>query len=328
MITFFISLYHTYTISLFLEAWPNQASACMRPIPYEWFHRIRSISPGLYIFSDIDRLCTEQRQQALQLCQIISEHFGNNLIWNDPSSVLDRFRLLSLLWNKGINRFRVYTIAKNEYPIQYPVFIRRTHDHSGPLTDLIMNKESFDNQLNNLLIDGEDPDQLIEEEFCDTRSNDQFFRKYSAFRIGDYIIPGHIIFSTNWVAKDGPPPESLLEEEKAYIERNPHRDALMNIFRLANIEYGRIDYGLSDGKIQVWEINTNPVLIREHHKYSQDKFLIKQRLVDEIARAFILQHKNKTNVMQQDHVVAVDLHQEANLTFLHKIERFVCPLDL
>ena len=39
---------------------------------------------------------------------------------------------------------------------------------------------------------------------------------------------------------------------------NPHRELLEHIFRDAGIDYGRIDYGLLDGRIQVWEINTNP----------------------------------------------------------------------
>ena len=35
---------------------------------------------------------------------------------------------------------------------------------------------------------------------------------------------------------------------------------LREIFDLAQIEYGRIDYGMLDGKVQCWEINTNPGL--------------------------------------------------------------------
>jgi len=31
-------------------------------------------------------------------------------------------------------------------------------------------------------------------------------------------------------------------------------------FTIAGIEYGRADYGLIDGEVQVWEINTNPAL--------------------------------------------------------------------
>jgi hypothetical protein len=35
----------------------------------------------------------------------------------------------------------------------------------------------------------------------------------------------------------------------------------MDIFARAGLEYGRIDYGLADGRLQVWEINTGPTLL-------------------------------------------------------------------
>jgi len=52
----------------------------------------------------------------------------------------------------------------------------------------------------------------------------------------------------------------LLEEELEYVRTNPHAAMLEEIFDLAGIEYGRVDYGLRDGRPQVWEINTNPAV--------------------------------------------------------------------
>jgi hypothetical protein len=49
-----------------------------------------------------------------------------------------------------------------------------------------------------------------------------------------------------------------LAEELAYIDSNPHAGILGEVCRLANIGYGRIDYSLLDGRVQVWEINTTP----------------------------------------------------------------------
>lgn len=49
--------------------------------------------------------------------------------------------------------------------------------------------------------------------------------------------------------------------ERQYVQTNPHESPLKEIFRLANIEYGRVDYSMYQGKIQVWEINTNPVIL-------------------------------------------------------------------
>jgi len=51
-------------------------------------------------------------------------------------------------------------------------------------------------------------------------------------------------------------------EEIEYLHNNPHAKWLRESLALAKISYGRIDYGLRDSKPQVWEINTNPTIIR------------------------------------------------------------------
>ncbi len=42
------------------------------------------------------------------------------------------------------------------------------------------------------------------------------------------------------------------------ILTNPHSAHLMRAFEIAGIEYGRADFGFRDGRIQIFEINTNP----------------------------------------------------------------------
>ena len=55
------------------------------------------------------------------------------------------------------------------------------------------------------------------------------------------------------------------------MQTNPHEAELRAIFKLARIDYGRIDYGIKDGQIQVWEINTNPMLLKLAMFYSPRK---------------------------------------------------------
>ena len=53
-----------------------------------------------------------------------------------------------------------------------------------------------------------------------------------------------------------------MAEELEYLHSNPHEKEVRAIFRTwPRIEYGRIDYGLYNGRIQVWEINTNPSVL-------------------------------------------------------------------
>ena len=44
--------------------------------------------------------------------------------------------------------------------------------------------------------------------------------------------------------------EARIAEELRYLRENPHEAELREIFSLARVEYGRIDYGVVDGRIQ------------------------------------------------------------------------------
>jgi hypothetical protein len=52
--------------------------------------------------------------------------------------------------------------------------------------------------------------------------------------------------------------EASVDETDQYFLANPHKDQLMPYFEIAGIEYGRADFGVMDGEIQMWEINDNP----------------------------------------------------------------------
>lgn len=327
MITIFISKGRTSTITPFLESWPNRAAASIRLFPYEHLHRIQRVDPGLFIFSDIDQLDAKQRQTTLHLYRYITQQYGEDLVLNCPARVLTRYPLLARLWENGINRFRVFPVTERSAPMRFPVFVRRIHDHKGPLTSLITRTEELDEKLNALHSSREDPDDLLIVEFCDTRGANAQYRKYSAFRIGDRIIPAHVFFSKDWMVKHNPP-EPLSREEYSYIRDNPHRKALLEIFRLANIEYGRIDYGLLDGKIQVWEINTNPVIIQQRDNYAEDKLPIKQHLVYALADAFLSAALRADNLMAKEKRAIGILPPFPRLSPLHRLDRLLHAASL
>jgi hypothetical protein len=102
---------------------------------------------------------------------------------------------------------------------------------------------------------------ILAVEYCDTADAAGMYRKYSAFRVGDQIIARHLFHSAKWMLKKA----DLVDDEKSreeldYLQTNPHEQQLRAVFDLARIEYGRIDYALLDGRVQVWEINTNPTI--------------------------------------------------------------------
>jgi hypothetical protein len=77
-----------------------------------------------------------------------------------------------------------------------------------------------------------------------------------------------------------------LREEESYLDTNPHEDELRSIFELAEIDYGRIDYSLSKGGIQVWEINTNPMIFAPADLVKTERLGFKQKTSQEVASAF------------------------------------------
>jgi hypothetical protein len=71
------------------------------------------------------------------------------------------------------------------------------------------------------------------------------------------------------------------KEVRAYMRDNPHAGWLNRIFEEARIGYGRADYAIVGGELQLWEINLNPAFVlpprnpgKDHvqQRYMRDSF--------------------------------------------------------
>ena len=230
----------------------------------------RAVNGRIYIFSDIERLSVPDRDRAGALHATLSGDPATRLVLNDPRRSLCRYELLRTLHDLGENDFNVYRVTERQMPERFPVFLRGEYDHDGAATELIESPEALTRELATMTERGILREGKLIVEFVDTRSDDGLFRKYGAFRIGDRIVPRHVLLSKDWMIKsstmNGLTPEVLMAEQMAYFEDNPHEGALRRIFELANIEYGRIDYGLTGGRIQVFEINTNPMVVSRRNR--------------------------------------------------------------
>ncbi len=80
--------------------------------------------------------------------------------------------------------------------------------------------------------------------------------------VGGEVIPRCLEIASEWVVKHDVSVvnEEAAAEELRYVAENPHKEWLLETFRLARIDYGRIDYGVLGEEPQVWEINTNPTI--------------------------------------------------------------------
>jgi hypothetical protein len=168
-------------------------------------------------------------------------------VLNDPRRSLLRFELLRSLHEAGVNAFNAY--RPGETPVRFPVFLR-------PESGFLKIAPRLHDSLPRV------PDGQIAVEFCDTADDAGVYRKYGAYVVDNRIVPRHVFFSRDWLVKGSDLRDpNYLAEELDYVRANPHAAPLLEICRTARIAWGRVDYSLLDGRIQVWEINTNPLFV-------------------------------------------------------------------
>jgi len=246
---------------------PNDLSDLVKGISYHDLRRVKDFAPGIVIFTGLGVITDHQRDAGAEIQTQLSKKNDSITLLNHPEKSLRRLALIKKLHEAGINDFLAYKIDEyNSESVKYPVFVREARRHSGSLTGLIENSSDLENSLEKLKNSGYPLDDLLVVEFCDTSDENGLYRKYSALKIADAIIPRYLSLGYHWVVKENEPnpntgelyDEQKIRDELNYIHNNPHNKELQRIFSLANIDYGRIDYGVKDGKLQVWEINTLP----------------------------------------------------------------------
>lgn len=269
MLHFFVTKRGGHTLRDYLSDWVGDLRSCMDVHFYEDFEWPAADS-GTYVFTDLERLTEGQLELAVEYARKLQLSGLDLRILNSPENALRRLDLLKEMSRSGINRFRAFKLREMPVDFRFPGFLRMGRDHNGAVSPLLENRNDVVSASNKILAGGADVEDILAVEFCDTLSPDGCFRKYSYFRIADVIIPAHIIFSKDWVAKDGALNAAQVAEEDRFHSECPHAAWVRSIFEAAAIDYGRIDYSLCpDGTPQVWEINTNPVLLSARAKYKK-----------------------------------------------------------
>lgn len=268
MITYLATAAFTDTVSRYLETWGSRISRRLEIVTYEDLFGGAPVNGSAVIFSDLERLSGKRLEHAQTVWTELAVLRPERILLNRPDSVLRREQLLRRLHEIGVNSYDVYPLPDGLRPRRFPVFLRHRDEHWGPLTPLIFDQRTLERELaRRALLGG--LQQLLVVEFCDTSDANGLYRKYSAFVVGDEIIPRHVVFDRAWAQKTPQLlDEAKLAEELAFLESNPHADALRGLARLAGVDWGRFDYGVLDGRIQVWEINTNPIVMMAPSAYA------------------------------------------------------------
>lgn len=287
MIHFFTTDHHRYTIEDFIESWDPLLKSSIDVVPYEKWSALRSFSGGVCIFADLERLLPFELPMVLDLASAVLARPDAYSVVNAPGRYTGRFNLLKKLHAAGINRFNAFRLGDDLSSLRFPVFIRNESDHLGPITGLLNNQTELFAAIESLRGSARARDRLIIVEYCSCKSADGFFRKYSVINIAGKLIPRHVLFSDDWATKN---PDIVnatsVAEERSFCETFPHREQVMEAFRIAGVEYGRIDYGIADGRVQVWEINTNPVVVPKREKIDDRRMKTQTESARQIAEAF------------------------------------------
>lgn len=256
MIVFVSTASHKYTH----EPVAKQFSF-VKQVAYPVLLARRRLPHATYIFSDFDRLNFWQLEVAAGVFSQL-RNAGCRCL-NDPASAQDRLTLLQQLSGGELNTFSAWPAIDAELVDKFPVFVRTIRAHRGNLTDLIETPQALQAELKSLVASGMPLSDLMIAEFRAEPLFDDVYRKLAAYRVGDKLFHAPSVHERNWTAKYG---ELGIAGADAYrsdldiITSNPFEDTLMKAFDLANVEYGRVDFGLVGGRPEIYEINTNPCM--------------------------------------------------------------------
>lgn len=262
MFAYFATGKFTFPLEWFLRDWAPQLAAQVQVVPYESLFDFCSLR-GTAILSDWDRLHPDERTTYGRW---FAER-GQGRLLNPPGSVPEREMLNATLREAGYCNFRVLPAQALPADLRFPVFLRARNDHRGSLTPLLHDHAALADALEVVTQWTRATDLLVCEWLrCTAHFDTGLYSKFSAMRIDRHLIPRHVLFAHHWQVKhpDRISPE-LAAYEREWMETFPERDAVNQVFDLAGVDYGRIDYGFdADGQMQVFEINTNPMVMPKH----------------------------------------------------------------
>lgn len=248
---------HRYTCRDLIKAMGGRVTTAT----YDEMFTRKLLPRATYIFTDMDRLSPWNLEQAARSYRMLIDNGLPAL--NDPARFLGRYGVLRRLHREGINGFNVYRADSLERPLRWPVFLRAEGDHKAPLSGLIAGQSDLERAIEQAISAGAPISTLLIIEYAAQEVRPGLYRKLSVFRVGERMVAFTCVHDDQWLVKYGKPgiaPFELYEEEYAMVRENPYGEEMRRVFELVGLEYGRVDFGLVDGKPQIYEVNSNPDL--------------------------------------------------------------------
>ena len=288
MIQFFFTRGHDYTLKNVRQ---SVQAPPVRLVNYDQLFRSRQTPRATQVFADLDRLGYWDLELAADL-YLQMKNAGLPVL-NNPARFKNRHALLRALHRAGLNDFDAYRPHELDAIKRFPVFLRKIQGHREPLSGLLESPDAVMKAVSAAIAAGTPEENLVVIELAAEPVRPGLYRKLAAFRIGPAIVPHLSVHDTVWLVKYGQMIDSiedLYQEEHTMLEQNPFATHLQKVFEVAGIEYGRADFGFFQGRIQVFEINTNPHLAPSaphpsttrvaSMKRSWDNYLAALRVID------------------------------------------------
>jgi hypothetical protein len=239
----------------------------VRVMDYRQLLDAKTLPQATYVFTDLDRLPLYGLQLAAQSYRNMRQS-GLNVL-NDPARVLSRYGLLRRLHDAGFNGFNAYRVEDDRMPERWPAFLRCEGDHVGPIPDLLRSAAELRQAIAAAIDRGLPIVSLLIVEYAAEPVRPGIFRKLGCFRVGPSRLAHTCVHDIGWVAKvgrTGIATAELYEDEHRIVRDDPYGAVVAQAFDIGGVDYGRADFGLVGGRVQVYEINTNPdIVFAEEH---------------------------------------------------------------
>jgi hypothetical protein len=276
---------HRYTLQALVPPLLDRG-VWLSVIGWERLFRLDRAPPAAWVLTDFDRLSPTELETAGHIARALRQ--GGHTVLNDPCAFRPRHALLSHLHRLGLNRIRTWWPAAGEWPETFPVLLRTIAGHRGPIGDLIRDADSARAALTQALTQGPALADLIFIAFDAAPTADGIWQKHAAFRVGNRILRANTVNDLTWAAKHGSrgaAPPGFYAQELAEMTDYPLDRQVAAIFDAAGLEFGRLDFGLIDGRMAIYEINTNPFIpsARPHPDPSRTRTMA--LMIDNLATA-------------------------------------------
>jgi hypothetical protein len=191
-------------------------------LPYARVLDARRVRAGTYVFADLERLSPEDTARATALWSALAA--AGVRVLNHPALAMRSYELLRSRRERGLAAGDAIRLDEARLPARYPVALRDAAG-GGWLGGSIADAAALARAADDLVRRGISRSRLMLVELADPGS------AHAALVVGERVL-----------AIDA------LED--------PHAAALRAACRDARIDLARVDYGVRDGHVQVWGIDT------------------------------------------------------------------------